>query len=150
MSVLRDRSLIIAAMRVMALDIGDKKIGVAISDAMLLTAQGRPTLRRTNLTSDLDRLRALAVDNEVHQIVVGQPLHMDGQPSPQSQKVAKFARKLQQITGLPVVSWDERLTSFAAEQHLEEMGLNWRKRREHVDKVAAMLILQSYLDGRQK
>lgn len=133
-------------MRIMGLDVGDKTIGVAISDAMLLTAQGRPTIKRTRMDSDIDLLRKLVEENEVHQIVVGEPLHMDGRQSPQSQKVARFARKLQHVTRIPVVFWDERLTSFAAEQHLEEMGLSWRKRRDHVDKIAAMLILQSYLD----
>ena len=133
----------------MALDVGDKNIGVAISDAMLMTAQGKPTLKRTTPEADIERVRHLAEENEVHKIVIGEPLHMDGRPSPQSRKTAKFARRLQQATQLPVVLWDERLTSFAADQHLEEMGLSWRKRREHVDKVAAMLILQSYLDGHQ-
>jgi len=135
-------------MRIMALDVGDKRIGLAISDEMLLTAQSRPTLKRTNLNSDVERLRELAETNEVQEIIVGNPLHMDGRPSAQSQKIARFARKLHAATRIPITFWDERLTSFAAEQHLEEMGLNWRKRRQHVDQVAAMLILQSYLDGR--
>ena len=133
-------------MRIMGLDVGDKKIGVAISDAMLETAQGRTTVQRTSMEADIQRLRKIAEENEVHQIVVGQPLHMDGRPSPQSEKIARFARQFQEATGIPVVFSDERLTSFAAEQHLEEMGFNWRKRREHVDRVAAMLILQEYLD----
>lgn len=135
-------------MRVMALDVGDKTIGIAISDALLLTAQGRPTLRRKDLKSDLEVLGQLARENEVHEIVVGQPLHMSGHQSPQSEKVARFAEQLHKVLDIPVVFWDERLTSFAAEQHLEEMGLNWRKRREHVDKIAAMIILQNYLDSR--
>ena len=135
-------------MRVMALDVGDKTIGVAISDALLLTAQARPTIRRRDLKSDLDGLRLLAAENEVHRIVVGQPLHMNGKESPQSQKVARFAAELQRVLNLPVVFWDERLTTFAAEQHLEEMGLKWRQRREQVDKIAAMIILQDYLDSR--
>lgn len=133
----------------MALDVGDKKIGVAISDSLLLTAQSRPTLRRTSLTSDLNVLRQLAEENEVHEIVVGQPLHMSGAESPQSQKVARFAETVRNALKLPIVFWDERLTSFAAEQHLEELGLNWRKRREHIDKIAAMIILQNYLDSRR-
>jgi putative Holliday junction resolvase len=137
-------------MRIMGLDVGDKSIGVAISDSMLITAQGRPTLKRKNLTADIDRLRQLIQENEVHEIVVGQPLHMDGRISPQSQKVAAFAQKLRQAVALPIVFWDERLTSFAAEQHLEELGLNWRKRRQHVDEVAAMLILQGYLDRQSR
>lgn len=131
----------------MALDVGDKTIGVAISDAMLLIPQGKPTIQRVNLAADLERLRLLVQEYEVHKIVIGEPLHMDGRQSPQSRKTAKFARRLQQATQVPVVMWDERLTSFAAEQHLEEMGLDWRQRRRHVDKMAAMLILQSYLDG---
>ena len=137
-------------MRIMALDVGDRTIGVAISDALMLTAQSRPTLRRKDPQSDIEHLRRLAVDNEVHQIVVGQPLHMDGRESRQSQKIARFAEQLQQTVDLPIVFWDERLTSFEAEQHLEQLGLNWRQRREQVDKIAAMIILQNYLDSRPK
>ena len=136
-------------MRVMGLDVGDKTIGIAISDSLLMTAQGRPTLRRTKLDRDMRHLRELATENEVHQIVVGKPLHMSGEESRQSQKVSRFARTLTKSLGLPVVMWDERLTSFAAEQHLEEMGLKWQQRKRHVDKIAAMLILQSYLDNRR-
>ena len=135
-------------MRVMALDVGDKTIGVAVSDALLLTAQSRPTIRRKDLTSDVETLRRLALENEVHEIVVGQPLHMNGKESPQSQKVARFVDELHKVLDLPVIFWDERLTSFEAEQHLEQMGLNWRQRREQVDKIAAMIILQNYLDSR--
>ena len=132
------------------MDVGDKSIGVAVSDVMLLTAQPRPTITRSNLEADLKRLREIVEQDEVHEIVVGQPLHMDGRPSRQSEKVAQFARRLHKITHVPLVFWDERLTSFAAEQHLEDMGLNWRKRRKHVDKIAAMIILQSYLDNRTR
>ena len=132
----------------MALDVGDKTIGVAISDALLLTAQPRPTIRRKDPKSDIETLRRLATENEVHEIVVGQPLHMDGRESPQSQKVARFAEQLHKMLDLPIVFLDERLTSFEAEQHLERMGLNWRQRREQVDKIAAMIILQNYLDSR--
>ncbi|OLE75223.1 MAG: Holliday junction DNA helicase RuvA [Acidobacteria bacterium 13_1_20CM_2_57_8] len=135
-------------MRVMALDVGDKTIGIAISDALLLTAQPRPTIRRKDVKTDLEALRRLTEENEVHEIVVGQPLHMSGHQSPQSEKVARFAEQIHKVLDIPVVFWDERLTSFAAEQHLEEMGLNWRKRREQVDKIAAMIILQNYLDSR--
>jgi len=135
-------------MRVMALDVGDKTIGVAVSDALLLTAQSRPTIRRKDLMSDIETLRRLAIENEVHEIVVGQPFHMNGKESPQSQKVARFVDELHKVLDLPVIFWDERLTSFEAEQHLEQMGLNWRQRRLQVDKIAAMIILQNYLDSR--
>jgi putative Holliday junction resolvase len=134
-------------MRVMALDVGDRNIGVAVSDALLITAQGRPTLKRTSWEADVQYLRRIAEDNEVSKIVVGKPLHMDGRESPQSRRVAKFAMRLSKTLSLPVILWDERLTSFAAEQHLEEAGLKWRERRKHVDKVAAMFILQGYLDS---
>jgi putative Holliday junction resolvase len=135
-------------MRIMALDLGGKRIGVAVSDSLLMTAQSRPTLQRRNLTADLERLRILAVENEVTEIVVGKPLHMSGDESPQSIQAARFAQTLSTALGLPVVLWDERLTSFAAEQELEEMGMGWRKRKQHVDQLAAMLILQGYLDSR--
>ena len=132
----------------MGLDIGDKTIGIAISDELLLTAQSRPTLRRKSMKSDLDALRRVAVENDVQEIVVGQPLHMDGKPSAQSVKVERFSEELRKAVNLPIVFWDERLTSFEAEQHLEQMGMNWRKRRKQVDKIAAMIILQNYLDSR--
>ena len=135
-------------MRVMALDVGDKTVGIAISDALLMTAQPRPTLRRKNLKSDIEALCRIATENEVHEIVVGQPLHMDGKPSAQSAKVERFTEEMRKVIDVPIVFWDERLTSFEAEQHLEAMGLNWRRRRQHVDKVAAMIILQNYLDSR--
>ena len=136
-------------MRIMALDVGEKTIGVAISDALLLTAQARPTIRRKGSSSDIEVLRRLAEENEVHQILVGQPLHMNGKESRQSQRIGRFAADLKNKLDIPVLFWDERLTSFAAEQHLGEMGLNWRQRREHIDKIAAMIILQNYLDSRQ-
>ena len=134
-------------MRIMALDVGDKNIGIAVSDALLLTAQGRSTLRRTTLEGDLHYLHQLAMENEVERIIVGNPLHMGGQVSQQSKKISRFATKLSKTSGLPVILWDERLTSFAAEQHLEEAGLKWRERKKHVDKIAAMFILQDYLDS---
>jgi len=132
----------------MALDVGEKTIGVAISDSLLLTAQARPTIRRKSPSSDIELLRRMAEENEVHQILVGQPLHMNGKESRQSQRIGRFAADLKNKLDIPVLFWDERLTSFAADQHLEEMGLNWRQRREHIDKIAAMIILQDYLDNR--
>jgi putative Holliday junction resolvase len=133
-------------MRIMGLDVGDRNIGVAVSDSLLLTAQGRPTLRRTTWKADLQHLQRIVHEDDVQKIVIGNPLHMGGQESLQSQKIARFAMKLSKTLGLPVILWDERLTSVAAEQHLEEAGLKWRERRKHVDKIAAMFILQDYLD----
>lgn len=137
-------------MRIMALDVGDRTIGIAISDSMLLTAQGRPTVRRKNLAADIEKLQLLAEENEVYRIVVGKPLHMSGDESPQSKQIARFADKVREVLNIPVTFWDERLTSFAAEEHLKEMGLKWRRRRQYTDKIAAMLILQSYLDSRPR
>ena len=134
-------------MRIMGLDVGDKTIGIAISDSLLMTAQGKTTLQHSGFDATAQKLKALAEEYEVHEIVVGNPMHMDGKPSRQGDKVMKFGKKLGNALHLPVVFWDERLTSVAAEEHLLEMGLNWRERRKHVDKIAAMFILQSYLNS---
>lgn len=134
-------------MRIMGLDVGDKTIGIAISDSLLITAQGKTTLARSGFDAVARHLGALAEEYEVHQIVVGNPMHMDGKPSRQGDKVMQFAGKLGKVLNLPIVYWDERLTSVAAEEHLAEMGLNWRERKKHVDKIAAMFILQSYLNS---
>jgi putative Holliday junction resolvase len=134
----------------MGLDVGDRTIGVAISDSLLMTAQGKSTIQRSGFEAEARLLRGLVEEYEVHEIVVGNPLHMDGRPSRQGDKVMKFGRRLGQELKLPIVFWDERLTSVAAEEHLEEMGLNWRERKKHVDKIAAMFILQSYLNSLTK
>jgi putative Holliday junction resolvase len=131
----------------MALDVGDRRIGMAITDALGVTVQGRPTLRRRTLERDIEQIRQVIQDEEVEEVVVGHPLHMDGASSPQSQKIEKFVESLRDAIGVRVVLWDERLTSFAAEQHLEELGLDWRARRKHVDEVAAILILEDYKGG---
>jgi putative pre-16S rRNA nuclease len=137
-------------MRIMGLDVGDRTIGVAISDSLLMTAQGKSTIQRSGFEAEARLLRDLVEEYAVHEIVVGNPLHMDGRPSRQGDKIMKFGRRLGQELNLPIVFWDERLTSVAAEEHLEEMGLNWRERKKHVDKIAAMFILQSYLNSLTK
>jgi putative Holliday junction resolvase len=137
-------------MRIMGLDVGDRTIGVAISDSLLMTAQGKSTIQRSGFEAEARHLRGLAEEYDVHEIVVGNPLHMDGRPSRQGDKIMKFGRRLGHELKLPVVFWDERLTSVAAEEHLQEMGLRWRERKKHVDKIAAMFILQSYLNSLTK
>ena len=137
-------------MRIMGLDVGDRTIGVAISDSLLMTAQGKSTIQRSGFEAEARLLRDLVEEYAVHEIVVGNPLHMDGRASRQGDKIMKFGRRLGQELKLPIVFWDERLTSVAAEEHLEEMGLNWRERKKHVDKIAAMFILQSYLNSLTK
>jgi len=136
-------------MRRMALDLGDRKIGIAITDALGVTVQGRPTLTRTNVDADIEHIRHLVTENEVSQVIVGYPLHMDGLSSPQSEKTKAFVEFLEKGLAIPVALWDERLTSFAAEQHLKELGLGWRERRKHIDEVSAILILEDYLGTQQ-
>ncbi len=131
--------------RTMALDVGDKRIGMAITDALGVTVQGRPTLHRRTLSGDIAQISQVIADEAVLEVVVGHPLHMDGASSPQSQKVERFVESLREAINVRVVLWDERLTSFAAEQHLEELGLDWRARRKHVDEVAAIFILEDYM-----
>ncbi len=131
--------------RTMALDVGDKRIGMAITDALGVTVQGRPTLHRRTLSGDIAQISQVIADEAVVEVVVGHPLHMDGASSPQSQKVERFVESLREAISVRVVLWDERLTSFAAEQHLEELGLDWRARRKHVDEVAAIFILEDYM-----
>ena len=133
--------------RTMALDVGDRRIGVAITDALGLTVQGRPTRARTNLDEDIAHIRTLVEEYCVQKIVVGHPKNMDGTGSQQTEKTEVFARQLKSMLNIQVIFWDERLTSFAAEEHLKEMGLNWRKRKKHVDELAATLILEDYLSG---
>lgn len=136
-------------MRIMALDVGDRRIGIAVSDELGLTAQGRPTLKRLTVDQDIERIRKLAEEAGIDLIVIGNPIHMDGAESRQSQKVSRFADRVRKTLGMPVLLWDERLTSFAAEEHLRELGMNWRQRRERVDQVAAAFILESYLREHQ-
>jgi putative Holliday junction resolvase len=136
--------------RYLALDVGSKRIGVAVSDELGLTAQPVLTLeRRRSPREDLRSLGRLARRFGVAGIVVGNPLHLSGEQSPRSAKTQAFAAELGTLTGLPIHLWDERLTTREAHHILYEAG---RPRQEHsrvVDQVAATLILQSFLDERQ-
>jgi putative holliday junction resolvase len=133
--------------RYLALDVGSKRIGVAVSDELGLTAQPVLTLeRRRNAREDLRSLARLARRFEVAGIVVGNPLHLSGEPSPRAAKTQTLAAELGELTGLPIHLWDERLTTREAHQILYEAG---HARQEHgrvVDQVAATLILQSFLN----
>lgn len=132
----------------LALDVGKKRIGLAVSDAMGITAQGLPTLERTRIRDDLARLKAIAVQWEIATVLVGRPLHMSGAESRQSEYTAEFAGRLGEYLGLPVVFWDERLTSVEAERRLREAGATLDQRRKAVDRIAAVLLLESYLEYR--
>lgn len=134
--------------RVMGLDVGDRRIGVALSDETRVLATGHSTLERRSLEADLDALERLIRENEVSALVVGWPVRFDGRPGTQARKVAQFADALARRTALPVARWDERLTTAAAERVLLSANVRRERRRQVVDKMAATLILQGWLDRR--
>lgn len=133
-------------MRVMALDVGDKRIGVALSDALGLTAQPLPTVARTAFAADIDAIVRLVQTHGVGRIAVGLPLTLQGEQGPQAKKVLGFTDALQKATPVPVVMVDERLTSVEGHRALQAGGLDSRKRKGAIDQVAAQLILQQYLE----
>lgn len=133
------------APRIMGLDVGDRRIGVAVSDALGLTAQPVLTLVRTNRRQDLKSLQRLIRRHNCSAIVVGNPLYMSGDQSPQAAKAQAFAEMLRKETGLPVHLWDERLTTTEAHRHLHTAGRPGSEHKAVVDQVAAVLILESYL-----
>jgi len=137
--------------RYLALDVGNRRIGVAVSDELGLTAQPVLTLeRRRNPREDLRSLARLARRYAVAGIVVGNPLHLSGEASPQAVKTQAFAAELGELTGLPIHLWDERLTTQAAHQILYEAGHARQTHRYVVDQVAATLILQDFLKSREQ
>ena len=140
-----------SAPRYLALDVGSKRIGVAVSDELGLTAQPVLTLeRRRNPREDLRSLARLARRFGVAGIVVGNPLHLSGEVSPRAAKTQAFAAELGELAGLPIHLWDERLTTREAHQILYEAGKARQEHRQVVDQVAATLILQSFLDEKTR
>jgi len=135
--------------RILALDFGSKNIGLAVSDELGLTAQGLPTLRRSNKRNDLDHLRRVIRQFGVGEIVMGLPLRMSGAEGAQAEKVQAFAEELRRRFKLPVHLFDERLTSVEANRVLRETEMSIRRRAEVVDQLAAVLILQSFLELRR-
>ena len=121
---------------------------MAVSDPLGITAQGIETLKRTNKRSDFEQLQSVIERYEVGEVVVGYPLHMSGQAGAQSLKIAEFAEQLRRRFALPVHLWDERLTSAEANRLLRETEMSIRRRGQVVDRMAATLILQSFLDRR--
>ena len=132
--------------RVLALDVGRKRIGLAVSDELGITAQGLDTLERTRIREDLERLKQLAARWSVRTLLVGRPLHMSGAESRQSEYTAEFAARLGEYLALPIVFWDERLTSAEAERTLRQAGATLQARKKSVDRLAAVLLLESYLE----
>lgn len=135
--------------RVLGLDVGSRRIGVAVSDPLGITAQGLETLQRRNKRSDLAALERVIRDYSVREIVVGLPLHMSGAEGTQSDKMQVFAEELRKRFRLPVHLWDERLTSAEANRLLRETELSIEKRAKAVDRMAAVLILQGWMESRR-
>jgi len=128
----------------LALDVGDKTIGVAVSDSLGWTAPVVTVLRR-DIEQDLGRLRALVEEHRPSRLVVGLPLNMDDSEGPRAAKARRFAQVAGERLGLPVILWDERLSTFEADQRLQEAGVPAHKRKAVIDMVAAQVILESYL-----
>ena len=138
-------------MRIMGLDFGSKTVGVASSDSLLITAQGIEIIRRkeeNKLRQTLARIEALIEEYEVTEIVLGFPKHMNDSIGERAELSLEFKEKLERRTGLPVVMWDERLTTVAADKAMMEAGIRRENRKEYVDMIAATFILQGYLDLR--
>ena len=137
-------------MRIMGLDYGSKTVGVALTDELLLTAQAKEIIRRkeeNKLRRTLARIEELIQEFGVEKIVLGLPLNMDQTPSERSQLCLEFKDKIERRTGVPVVMWDERLTTVEADEIMDEAGIKGRDRKEYVDMIAAQIILQDYLDN---
>ncbi len=138
-------------MRIMGLDLGSRTVGVAVSDPLLITAQGLEIIRRkeeNKLRQTLARIEELIQEYEVTQIVLGLPKNMNDTMGERAGLSLEFKDKLERRTGLPVTMWDERLTTVTADKAMMEAGIRREHRKEYVDKIAAVLILQGYLDYR--
>lgn len=137
-------------MRILGLDLGEKNIGVAISDEFGWSAQGLTTLTWKNRKELLGKLSSIIAEYKAEQIVLGLPRNMDGSLGPQAENASSFGEKLKAKFNLPLTYWDERLSTVAAERTLLEANLSRRKRKKVIDKLAAVYILQGYLDSRKK
>ncbi|HHV17612.1 MAG TPA: Holliday junction resolvase RuvX [Thermoanaerobacterales bacterium] len=137
-------------MRILGLDVGEKKIGVAISDELGLIAQGIDVIKRSNDGKDMDIICEIVSKYKVRKIVIGLPKNMNGTLGPSSKAVKDYATKLQNTIEIETDFWDERLTTVAAERTLLEADVSRKKRKEVIDKLAAVLILQSYLDFKSR
>ncbi len=137
-------------MRILGLDYGEKRIGVAICDELGMTAQGLPTLIRKAKKHDLEILNQWIQQYSVQKMVIGYPLRLDGSEGIQCEKVNRFKNLLEKTFMLPVIKWPETLSTKEAEEILISSGVRWQKRKEKVDRLAACLILQNYLDCADK
>ncbi|MDF2502245.1 MAG: Holliday junction resolvase [Anaerosporomusa subterranea] len=135
-------------MRILALDVGDKTIGVAVSDLLMITAQGVEVIRRSAWAKDISRLKQLIDEYEADTLLIGFPKNMNGTIGPRGEETIQFADKLkEQFPGITIRLWDERLSTVAAQRSLIEADVSRAKRRQVIDKMAAVFILQGYLDS---
>lgn len=134
-------------MRIMGLDYGSRRIGVAICDELGLTAQGAATINRKNRQADFDAIADLVRHYDIERIIIGYPLRLDGSEGVQCEKVNRFCRRLEARLSLPVIRQDETLSTKEAGEILCQTGMRPKKRKEVVDRVAASIILQGYLDA---
>jgi putative Holliday junction resolvase len=134
-------------MRVMALDIGDRRIGIALSDPGQILARGLEVLRRRSRESDMAAIASLVEEHEVEKIIVGHPRRLNGTVGEQARKVEAYARALQEAVEIPVILWDERFSTLRAQKAMIEAGRRRRERKRRLDAVAAAVILQDYLDS---
>jgi len=137
-------------MRILGIDFGTKRIGIALSDGLLITAQGQDSIMSKGTALDIAEISRIVKENDVTEIVVGLPISMNGTHSRKTKETLEFVDKLSAAVPLPVKTWDERLTSRQAERTLLEADMSRQKRKMLSDKLAAQLILQSYLDCRKK
>jgi putative Holliday junction resolvase len=135
------------SMRILGLDYGSKRIGVAVSDELEITAQGLATITRKNKKNDLDEIAKVITTYSVEKIVIGYPIKLDGSEGIQCEKISRFSKLLEAKLHIPVVKWDETLTTKEAEDILIQAHVRRDKRKQVVDKLAATLILQGYLDN---
>ena len=135
--------------RIMGLDVGDRTIGVAVSDLMGITAQGVKTVKRVGKKKDIEELKTIIKERQVNKIVSGLPKNMNGTLGPQGEKVIKFCELLEQETGINIEYWDERLSTVAAERSLIEADVRRDKRKKVIDMLAAVIILQGSLDSKR-
>ena len=132
-------------MRALAIDFGTKNIGIAVSDALGITVRAVETIRRSSLDSDIERIRFLVEDLEAERVIVGLPLRLDGSEGDAANRTRRFVERLKENLPVPVVTHDERLTSYEAEQMMISRRMNRNERRERSDELAAMIILRDYL-----
>ena len=138
-------------MRILGIDYGDSRIGIAVSDPMGWTAQGLETIKsKDSLKKALERIREIILQYEIKDIVIGYPLNMNGTAGPRTERTVAFIKKLQQLGDFNIIKWDERLTTVSAHRAMNELGIKASNKKNIVDTMSAVFILQGYLDRQSK